>query len=134
MSARHVLDSYSILAYLENEPGAEKVAELIKYARDKERPLMLSVVNWGEVYYIACRTAGKEAAEETMRALDTLPIQVVPAEREITRIAAEFKATKKMSYAACFAAALAKREKAELVTGDKEFKEVGEIVHIRWIS
>ncbi|MBI5242435.1 MAG: type II toxin-antitoxin system VapC family toxin [Elusimicrobia bacterium] len=133
MSARHVLDSYSVLAFLENEPGAEKVAELIKHARDKERPLLLSAVNWGEVYYIACRTAGKGAAEETMRTLDTLPIEVAPADREITRIAAEFKADKKMSYADCFAAALAKREKAELVTGDKEFKEVDGEIKIQWL-
>ena len=133
MSARHVLDSYSVLAYLENEPGADKVAELMKHARDKDRPLLLSVINWGEVYYIACRTAGKSAAEETIGTLDTLPIEVVPADREITRIAAEFKATKKMSYADCFAAALTKSRNAELVTGDKEFREVEDIVHIRWI-
>lgn len=48
--------------------------------------------------------------------------------------AAVFKATKKMSYADCFAAALAKLRKAELVTGDKEFKQVQEEVRVAWIE
>ena len=39
----------------------------------------------------------------------------------------------KMSYADCFAAALAKDRKAELVTGDKEFKQVDGEVNVRWL-
>jgi predicted nucleic acid-binding protein len=38
-----------------------------------------------------------------------------------------------MSYADCFAAALAKLRKAELVTGDEEFKQVEGEIKIRWI-
>ena len=49
------------------------------------------------------------------------------------RRAAELKAKKKMSYADCFAAALAKLRKAELVTGDKEFRQVAGEVKILWI-
>ena len=37
-----------------------------------------------------------------------------------------------MSYADCFAAGLAKDRKSELVTGDKEFKQVESEVSIRW--
>jgi len=133
MSGRKVLDSYSLLAFFENEPGGDKVAELIKQARDREKPLLLSVINWGEIYYIVRRTAGKSAAEETIKDLDTLPIEIVPIDRETTKVAAEFKSTKRMSYADCFAAALAKLKNAELVTGDKEFCEVEDIVHIRWV-
>ncbi|HOW64450.1 MAG TPA: PIN domain-containing protein [Candidatus Paceibacterota bacterium] len=42
-------------------------------------------------------------------------------------------ATKKMAYADCFAAALAKAENAELVTGDPEFKEVEKEIRIAWL-
>jgi hypothetical protein len=53
---------------------------------------------------------------------------------ELVRQAAVFKATKKMSYADCFAAALAKTKNAELVTGDPEFKVTeGELRKIRWL-
>ncbi|MBI4063504.1 MAG: type II toxin-antitoxin system VapC family toxin [Elusimicrobia bacterium] len=133
MSARKVLDSYGLIAFFENEPGADRVADLIKEARDKDKPLFLSVVNWGEVYYIVSRTAGKAAAEETIKNLDTLPIEIVGVDRAMTKLAAEFKASRKMSYADCFAAALAKNKKAELITGDKEFKEVEGDIKIVWV-
>lgn len=133
MSVRKVLDSYSVIAYLENEPGAEKVSDLIKQARDKDRLLLLSVVNWGEVYYIARRAEGQEAADRAVQSLDTLPIELVDVDRDLARIAAEFKSTRKMSYAGCFAAALAKSRKADLVTGDKEFKEIESDIKIHWL-
>ncbi len=134
MSARKVLDSYAVLAFLENEPGAGKVEALIKKARDAEKPLLMSAINWGEVYYIVRRGSGTERADETMRAIETLPIEVVDADRVQTRAAAAFKATKKMSYADCFAAALAQVRKAELVTGDKEFKQVVDVIEIEWLE
>lgn len=133
MSSHKVLDSYAIMAFFENEPGASKVAELIKQARDKGRPLLLSVVNWGEVYYVIARAAGQSVAEEALKTVDTLPIEIVPIDREIAKIAAEFKSTRKMSYADCFAAALAKLKKADLVTGDKEFKEVEDQINVLWL-
>lgn len=39
-----------------------------------------------------------------------------------------------MSYADCFAAALAKHEKAELITGDNEFKQVENEMKIIWLD
>lgn len=131
---RKVLDSYSIIAFLENEPGADKVAEHIRTARDTEKPLYLSVINWGEIYYINYRAAGKAAAEKSLEILDTLPIEIVEADIEITKIASELKSTHKMSYADCFAAALAKQKKAAIVTGDKEFKQVEGALKVLWIE
>ncbi|MBZ0169935.1 PilT-like protein [Candidatus Methylomirabilis lanthanidiphila] len=66
--------------------------------------------------------------------ITTLPIQIVPADLELARQAAAFKSGKKMSYADCFAAALAKLRKAELVTGDKEFRQVEGELKILWIG
>lgn len=133
MSARKVLDSYALIAFLEDEPGADKVGELIKKARDQEKPLLMSVINWGEIYYILYRAAGRAAAAGVIQSIETLPIEIVDVNKEITLIAAEYKSSRRMSYADCFAAALAKFEKAELVTGDKEFKEVEKIIKILWL-
>jgi predicted nucleic acid-binding protein len=52
---------------------------------------------------------------------------------ELAKQAAIFKSSKKMSYADCFAAALAKQRRVELVTGDKEFRQVEGEVTILWI-
>ena len=128
-----VLDSFSLIAFFENESGAAKVAELLKNANENEKNLYLSVVNWGEVYYIMYRNGGRSAAEEALRNIESLPIEIVPADQEMTHIAAEFKANNKMSYADAFAAALTKQRKAKLVTGDKEFKAIEHDIKIIWI-
>jgi len=133
-AAIRVLDAYSLIAYLENEDGADKMIEIFRGARDSGRDLLLSVVNWGEIYYITLREAGRERVEAVARLISTLPIQVVPADLDLTREAAELKASKKMSYGDCFAAALAKLRKAELVTGDVEFKQLEGKIKILWIE
>jgi len=132
-AAVRVLDSYSLIAYFEGEAGKDTVIEVFRSARDSGKDLFLSVINWGEVFYIMLREEGRERADEVAHLMSTLPIQVVPADLELAKQAAEFKATKKMSYADCFAAALAKLKKAELVTGDKEFKQVEGDVKMCWL-
>ena len=132
-SATRVLDSYSILAHLKDEPGAERMDEVYHSARESGQTLLLCTVNWGEVFYATLRTFGRERAEEIALSISRLPIEIIPADLELARQAAEFKATKRMSYADCFAAALAKLRKAELVTGDQEFKQVEGEVKILWI-
>lgn len=132
-AAVRVLDSYSLIAYIEGEAGKDTMIEIFRSARDSGKALYLSVVNWGEVYYITLREAGQERADEVAHLISTLPVQVVPADLELAKQAAEFKAVKKMSYADCFAAALSKLRKAELVTGDKEFKQVEGEVKIQWL-
>ena len=132
--AVRVLDSYSLIAYFDGEEGAEKMVEIIRSARDSGRSLLLSVINWGEVYYITLRESGRERADEMAHLISTLPIEIIPADLELTKQAAEFKAGLKMSYADCFAAALAKLHRAELVTGDEEFKQMQEEIKLLWIS
>ncbi len=133
-AGQRVLDAYSLLAYLEGEKGADQMIEIIKTARDQGRDLLLSVVNWGEVYYITLREAGRERAEAVAQLIETLPIRVVPVDMELIRQAAEYKAHRKMSYADCISAALAKLRKAELVTGDKDLKQVEGEIKILWLK
>lgn len=129
----HVLDAYALMAYFEKEPGYEQVQALLERAAGGAS-LLLSAVNWGEVYYITLREHGPKAAEEVAHVVATFPIEVVPADLLIARQAATYKATHKMSYADCFAAALAKQRKAILVTGDKEFKPLEADIRITWIQ
>ena len=132
-AALRVLDSYSLIAYFEGEAGKDKMIEIFRAARDSGRLLLLSVVNWGEVFYITLREAGRERADHVAHLILSLPIQIISADLDLTKQAAEFKAGRKMSYADCFAAALAKLRKAELVTGDKEFKQIENEVKIQWL-
>ncbi|HUT85185.1 MAG TPA: type II toxin-antitoxin system VapC family toxin [Thermodesulfobacteriota bacterium] len=130
---RYVLDSYALLAYCEGEEGAGSVAELFKKALDNAAEIFLCIVNWGEMYYIALREGGEDKAELYSTTIAKYPITIVHADRELTLQAARYKASCTISYADAFAAALAKLNKAELVTGDREFKQVEREIKIRWV-
>jgi ribonuclease VapC len=93
----------------------------------------MCVVNWGEVYYQVLRRFGDQKAQEIEQLIQALPITLVEANKELTREAARIKATKKMAYADCFAVALARLKKAELYTGDSEFKAVEKDIKVVWL-
>ncbi|MGD0091061.1 MAG: type II toxin-antitoxin system VapC family toxin [Planctomycetota bacterium] len=131
-----VLDSWALMAFLEDEPAAEEVEKLLIKAEAGSHRLLLSVVNWGEIYYSIMRQVSQEVAEAKARDIAALPIEIVPVgpDLALVRQAASYKATRKMSYADCFAAALAKLRNAELVTGDEEFKQVEkDLPGIMWL-
>ena len=130
---RYVLDSYSLLAYAEDEKGADAVEDILTKALDNQAEIFLSVINWGEMYYIALREGGKERAELYRETFARYLIAIVEANKELTLQAAHFKANYKISYADAFAAALAKNRKAVLVTGDKEFKSLENEIKINWL-
>ncbi|MFH1288243.1 MAG: type II toxin-antitoxin system VapC family toxin, partial [bacterium] len=119
-----VLDAYALMVYLEKEPGYEKIKELFVKAMESGKNLLMSTVNWGEVFYILVREYGITEAEKIQHIIETFPIEFISADLDLTKQAALFKAKGNISYADCFAAALAKLHRGEVVTGDKEFKAV----------
>lgn len=127
-----VLDSWAVMAYLEDEPAAEKVADIIADAHENNTPLLMSVVNLGEVWYIVAREASEVDADRCEKELRQLGIAFEDVDWSLTRQAARYKSKHKMSFADCFAAALAKQRKAHLLTGDKEFKQVQAEISIVW--
>lgn len=129
-----VLDSWAVMAYLEDEATAEKVADIIADAHEEKIPLLMTVVNAGEVWYILAREASVAEADASVRQLRQLGIEFVDADWDLAHDAGAFKAKHKMSFADCFAAALAKQRKAHLVTGDQEFKQVEGDVTIDWLK
>ena len=128
-----VLDSWAVLAYLEDEKSGQAVAELLSEAGEHGTPVLMSVVNAGEVWYILAREVSETEADKAIHELRQLGIEFMAVEWELARVAGSFKAGYRMSFADCFAAALAKSHKAELVTGDKEFRQVESEVQVRWV-
>jgi predicted nucleic acid-binding protein len=133
LAAAKVLDSWALLCYLEQEPGYEKIIDLFDKAVESSKPLLMCIVNWGEVYYQVMRRFGDQKAQEIEQLTQTLPITLIEANKELTREAARIKATKRMAYKDCFAVALARLKKAELYTGDNEFKAVEKETKIVWL-
>ncbi|MBM4340484.1 MAG: type II toxin-antitoxin system VapC family toxin [Deltaproteobacteria bacterium] len=130
---QYVLDSYAMIAYFEDEPGADRVAKILRQLIQGKAKGYMSVVNWGEVYYNTMREGGSAEAEKVILQLDKFPIQVVEVNRELAYEAAKLKGMYRIAYADCFAAALSVKLNALLVTGDPEFKKLKEQVSIQWI-
>jgi predicted nucleic acid-binding protein len=128
-----VLDSYAVLAFLFQERGHEKVVALFEKAAEADKQLLIAAPNWAEVRYMVERKVGAAQWREVRAKLLGLPIEIIPADQELAEIAGEIKATKKMSLADCFAAALAKQKKVEIYTGDPEFETVESGIKIVWI-
>jgi predicted nucleic acid-binding protein len=128
-----VLDSWAIIAYLEEEASAERVADIIADAHEEEIPLLMSVVNAGEVWYIIARESSVADADASINQLRDLGIEFVEADWNLAKDAGYFKSKNKMSFADCFAAALAKQRKGHLATGDPEFKQVESEIAINWL-
>jgi ribonuclease VapC len=120
----YVLDTWAVIAYLEDEPAAEQVEDLIATAHEEQIPIYMSVVNAGEVWYTIAREVSEVDANASVKSLRDLRIQFEDADWTLVQEAARFMSQNKMSYADCFAAALAKYRKADLVTGDGEFKQL----------
>ena len=134
MPAAQVLDSHALLKLLRDEAGAETVAQILEKAGQRDQPVHMTEVNYAEVQYMIRRKDGDAAWQTIAGELVAAPIQFHPADRRLADIAADFKARFKMSLADAFAAALAKEKKAELVTGDPEFKRLEREIKIHWLS
>ena len=133
MSAK-VLDSFALIAYFRDEPGAETVENLLVAAGKKDSPLHMTDVNYAEVKYSVVKKDGAAAWEEAAKVLQGLPIEFHSTTRALADSAADFKARFKISLADAFAAALAQEKRAELVTGDPEFKPLEKETTISWLS
>jgi predicted nucleic acid-binding protein len=129
---RVVLDASAVMTFFEDRPGAAKVEELIAHAAEGKCELLISVVNWGEVYYSVWRAKGPGMARKVVAEIAQLPIDLVDASYELTKLAAELHAEHKLPYADCFAAALAADRKASLATSDKDFARVENRIRILW--
>lgn len=132
MKKKSVLDAYALLAYLKGESGHVRVKELLASA---DKDLLINSINLGEVFYVIARTRGTREADYFLNViLPSLPITVVENSPDDVIEAARLKAAHALSFADCFAASTAIRERAALVSGDPEFKKLGKAVEIEWVG
>ena len=129
-----VLDSFALIAYFRDEPGAGMMEALLVSASKRDQPVFMTDVNYAEVKYSILKKDGVDAWAGAAKILPGLPIEFQSTTRALADSAAEFKARFRMSLADAFAAALAKEKRAELVTGDPEFKFLEGEIKIHWLK
>ena len=130
----YVLDASALLAFLQKTPSAYKVNELLKEALRERAKVLMSAVNYGEVYGKILRDSGPERALIAVQAMSPLPIEMLDATPQRARQAADVKVKHKLYYADSFAAALAIEHKASLVTSDSDFRKLGHSFPLVWLK
>lgn len=130
----YVLDASALFAFLWEKTGASQVDELLKEAMRGRAHLVMSAVNYGEVYGLILRQYGPDQALMAVQAVSPLRIDVSDVTPQRACKAADAKAKYKLYYADAFAAALAIEHKATLVTGDNDFRRLGHSFPIVWLK
>ncbi|MGA7559761.1 MAG: type II toxin-antitoxin system VapC family toxin [Terriglobales bacterium] len=130
----YVLDASALFAFLRDTPGASKVDELLREAMHGRARVLMSGVNYGEVYGKILRELGLELALTTMQVVSPLAIDLLDATPQRACQAADVKVKHKLYYADSFAAALAIEHKAPLVTSDSDFRKLGRGFPVVWLN
>jgi len=125
----YVLDANAAMRFLQKEPGFEKVSDLFRKQAAGEAKLLISVLNRGEVLYALARRVGIEQAKSALATLAGF-VEAIDIGQEDADAAAVLKWRHKLGFADCFAAVLAIREEATLVTADPDFAKLGKQLKI----
>jgi predicted nucleic acid-binding protein len=133
MNRTYVLDANAVLNLVEDAGGAERVEHICQDATHQGVPLLMSVANWGEVFYYMWQRHGEEKARRTIGNLSRLPLDLVAVDLPQVLKAGEIKAVHKIPYVDCLAAALAETRQAVLVTSDRDFEKLGPRVQVLWL-
>ena len=128
---RYVLDANALIGFFEDrEVAARKVERLIAEALRRSSPLLMSAVNWGEVFYTTWRRHGEATARKVEERLLELPVAVIEVDRERASRVGALKQRHNLGYADAFAAELAIERGAWLVTADPKVSKVGKVLPI----
>ncbi|MGD0294762.1 MAG: type II toxin-antitoxin system VapC family toxin [Terracidiphilus sp.] len=125
----YVLDANALVRFFRKQDGAAKVRELLNQADKKLVSLSISVVNIAEVLYVYARYSTLDEARKSIRKVQGL-VEFVSPDIEQALAAAELRFVYKLGLADCFAAELAMRTGATLVTADPEFAKLGKQLKI----
>ena len=128
-----IFDSFAMARYFFQEPGHEKVREILKETIKNNAPRLISAINVGELIYIVQRRSGEKAKLQMLVKLKSLDFTILSCPNELIFQAAELKGRFAMSYADTFVVASAIEHGATIVTGDPEFRQVEHLIRILWV-
>jgi predicted nucleic acid-binding protein len=114
----HVLDASALYRFITKGDGSQVVDDLLKQASALGAPVLMSAVNWGEVYYSLVKRVGLVKTDNMMSEMARrVPLSVVTVTPDDAVRAARLKAQCNLPYVDAFAAALTGSQRV-LVTAD----------------
>jgi predicted nucleic acid-binding protein len=125
----YVLDANALVRYFRRTPGFATVENLFQQAKAGRSHLSISVVNLAEVICVLARYFGQE---QTLRYVEIARRATEPhaVTESVTIDTSILRIRYKLGLADCFAAELAMRMGATLVTADPEFVKLGKQLRI----
>ena len=133
VGSRYVLDTFAYVAYELGEPEGPRVRTILQACSRGETDLHMCAVNVTEVAYSLRRRVGDERAATPFLRLFSSGITIHDATLDLCLAAADLKRPG-ISLGDAFAAALARKLDATLLTGDPEFKRLKDLVRIEWLK
>lgn len=130
----YILDAFALMAYFENEPGADRVEQILDEVRSGKAHAYISIINIGDVVYNTERKHGFNKAQDTLAFIQELPVEVLPADDQTVLAAAHIKANHPVSYADAFVIVAAQKLAGIVMTGDPEFHDVTELAKVEWLK
>lgn len=129
---RYVIDSYAVLAVWRHEAARPRVIELLA---DTAHLHWMSVINIGEAFYRTAREEDFPSAGRMLKWIESYDVRFINVTYATAISAASIKARYALSYADCFAAALAQQVDGTILTGDPEFEPLvrDDIVRVEWL-
>lgn len=116
----YLLDTSALLTLIEDEPGADRVEEILR-----TRSCLVPWLGLLEVYYVTLQERGVDESERRFALLQSLPTQIMwEADSAVLRAAATFKAGHGVSLADAIMAGFAKTRTAVLLHKDPEFQSL----------
>jgi ribonuclease VapC len=129
----YVIDAQPIVAFIKRESHWRQIGDTISATSRGEVELRLTAVNAGEVVMAAERSLGAAAGHRALASVQQWT-EIIDVDLELAARASWFKLRGGISYADCFAAALAHRDDIPLITGDPEFHRVEDVIRIAWLD
>jgi uncharacterized protein len=119
VKAGFLFDACALIAFLNDEEGAEKVGQLLKEGIRNQNSFFLHEINQLEIYYGLYRDEGEALAEATYSIILGLPIKIISGlKKHVFKEAGRLKSIYKISLADSIALAEAKLRKIPLITCD----------------
>ena len=129
-SKRYTLDTSAVVAYFENEPGADQVERILGRARIGGVEVNASFMTFMEMLYRVWSRHGEQEGKAAYLRLKALPLKCVEPNERLLVAAARIKASHALSVADAWIAATARTTRAKLVHKDPEFRTLGREVAV----
>lgn len=130
----YVMDAFALMAYLNGEPAAQRVREILADGEKGKCHIYMSIINLGEVLYNLERNYGLGRAQDALAVIQSLAIEVLPADDQTVFAAAHIKANHPVSYADAFVIVAAQKLDGIVMTGDPEFHDAAELAQVEWLK